>query len=131
MTSALATIDAAEYRGFAARAWHATGIAALAEGSYLTSYAQLSQLFGADGASLHHHVSYLGIADLAAAAVRAERHLEARRVVERALARVDSAPGPRLDQLAARAPRSARRARGRRVSRRQGPVRPGWRRLAV
>ena len=103
MTSALATIDAAEYRGFAARAWHATGIAALAEGSYLTGYAQLSQLFGADGASLHHHVSYLGIADLAAAAVRAERHLEARRVVERALARVDSAPGPRLDQLAARA----------------------------
>jgi len=103
VTSVLATIDAAEYRGFAARAWRAAGIAALAEGRYLTGYAQLSQLFGADGASLHHHVSYLGIADLAAAAVRAERHLEAHRVVERALARVDSAPGPRLDQLAARA----------------------------
>ena len=99
VTSALATIDAAEYRGFAARAWRAAGIAALAEGSYLTGYAQLSQLFGADGASLHHHVSYLGIAGLAAAAVRAERRLEARRVVERAPARVDSAPGPRLISL--------------------------------
>jgi len=103
VTSVLATIDAAEYRGFAARAWRAAGIAALAEGRYLTGYAQLSQLFGADGAPLHHRVSYLGIADLAAAAVRAERYLEARRMVERALARVDSAPGPRLDQLAARA----------------------------
>ena len=76
VTSALATIDAAEYRGFAARAWRAAGIAALAEGRYLTGYAQLSQLFGADGAPLHHRVSYLGIADLAAAAVRAERYLE-------------------------------------------------------
>ena len=76
VTSVLATIDAAEYRGFAARAWRAAGIAALAEGRYLTGYAQLSQLFGADGAPLHHRVSYLGIADLAAAAVRAERYLE-------------------------------------------------------
>jgi DNA-binding CsgD family transcriptional regulator len=103
VAGALATIDAAAYRGFAARAWYATGIAALAEGSYLTGYAQLSQLFGADGAPLHHHVSYLGIADLAAAAVRAERRLEARTLVERALAQVDPAPGPRLEQLAARA----------------------------
>jgi DNA-binding CsgD family transcriptional regulator len=103
VASALATIDAAAYRGFAARAWHATGIAALAEGSYLTGYAQISQLFDADGAPLHHHVSYLGIADLVATAVRAERHLEARTLVERALARVDPAPGPRLEQLAARA----------------------------
>jgi DNA-binding CsgD family transcriptional regulator len=103
VTSALAKIDAAGYRGFAARAWHAAGIAALAEGSYLTGYAQLSQLFDADGTPLHHHVSYLGLADLAAAAVRAERHLEARTLVERALARVDPAPGPRLEQLAARA----------------------------
>ena len=103
VASALATIDAAAYRGFAARARHAAGIAALAEGSYLTGYAQLSQLFDADGAPLHHHVSYLGIADLAAAAVRAERRLEARALVERALAQVDPAPGPRLEQLAARA----------------------------
>jgi len=69
----------------------------------VTAYAQLSQLFAADGTPLHHHFSYLAIADLAAAAARAERHLETRTLLERALARVDPAPGPRLDQLAARA----------------------------
>ncbi len=103
LASALASVDAAEYRGFTARARHAGGIAALAAGSYLAAWAQLSQLFGTDGAPLHHHVSYLGIADLAAAGVRAERPLEARTLVERALAQADQAPGPRLEQLTARA----------------------------
>ena len=92
-----------EYRGFAARARHAAGLAALAQGHYVTAYAQLSQLFAADGTPLHHHFSYLAIADLAAAAARAERHLEARTLLERALAQVEAAPGPRLEQLAARA----------------------------
>jgi DNA-binding CsgD family transcriptional regulator len=96
-------VDISEYREFAARARHAAGLAALAQGSYLAAYAQLSQLFAADGTPLHHHFSYLAIADLAAAAARAERHLEARTLLERALARVDSEPGPRLGQLAARA----------------------------
>jgi DNA-binding CsgD family transcriptional regulator len=99
----LAVVDTSEYRGFAARIRHATGLAALGQGRNLGAYAQLSHLFGADGTPLHHHFSYLGIADLAAAAVRAERHLEARTQVERALALVAPAPGPRLDQLAARA----------------------------
>ena len=99
----LAAVDTSEYRGFAARTRHAAGLDALAQGSYLAAYAQLSQLFAADGTPLHHHFSYLAIADLAAAAVRAERRLEARALVERALARVDPAPGPRLGQLAARA----------------------------
>ena len=103
LARALAAVGEAEYRGFTARARHAAGIAALAEGSYLTAYAQLSQLFTADGMPLHHHVSYLAIADLAAAAARAERHLEARTLIDQALARIDPAPGPRLDQLAARA----------------------------
>jgi DNA-binding CsgD family transcriptional regulator len=103
LTRALATLDATEYRAFAARAHHAAGLAALADGSYLTGYAQLSQLFDADGAPLHYHVSYLGIADLAAAAVRAERHLEARTLLERALSHMDPAPGQRMEQLAARA----------------------------
>jgi DNA-binding CsgD family transcriptional regulator len=103
LSRALATLDAAEYRAFAARARHAAGLAALAKGNYLTGYAQLSHLLDADGAPIHYHVSYLGIADLALAAVRAERHLEARTLVERALAQVDPEPGPRLEQLAARA----------------------------
>jgi regulatory LuxR family protein len=45
----------------------------------------------------------LGIADLAAAGVRAERPLQARTLLERALAQAAQAPGPRLEQLTARA----------------------------
>ena len=67
------------------------------------AYAQLSQLFAADGTPLHHQFSYLAIADLAAAAARAERHFEAKTLLERVLARLDPAPRPRLDQLTARA----------------------------
>jgi DNA-binding CsgD family transcriptional regulator/tetratricopeptide (TPR) repeat protein len=103
LTGALTSADGTEYRSVAARARHAAGLAALAGGGYLTAYAQLRQLFDTDGMPLHHHVSYLGIADLAAAAVRAERHLEARTLVDRALALVDPASGPRLHQLTARA----------------------------
>ena len=99
----LAAVDVAEYRGFAARTQHAAGLAALAQGNHVAAYAQLSRLFAADGTPLHHHFSYLGIADLAAAAARADRRLEARTLLERALARVDPAPGSRLEQLAARA----------------------------
>lgn len=99
----LATVDATEYGGFAARAWHAAGLNALAWGNHLTAYTQLSKLFRADGTPLHHHFSYLAIADFAASAARAERRGEARTLVERALTLVDAAPGPRLEQLAARA----------------------------
>ncbi|SOE71438.1 hypothetical protein SAMN05446589_4049 [Streptomyces sp. OV198] len=98
-----AAVDTGEYRGFAAGIWQTAGLAALARGNYVTAYAQFSRLFAADGTPLHHHFSYLAVADLAAAAVRAERRLEARTLVERALARVDPAPGPRLGQLTARA----------------------------
>jgi DNA-binding CsgD family transcriptional regulator len=98
-----AAVDTSEYRGFAARIRHATALDALAQGNYVTAYAQLSPLFAADGTPLHQRFSYLAIADLAAAAARADRRLEASILVERALARVDPAPGPRLEQLAARA----------------------------
>jgi DNA-binding CsgD family transcriptional regulator len=100
---AFAAVDPADCRVIAARARHAAGLAALAEGSALAAYAQLSRLFDADGAPLHQHVSYLAIADLAAAAVNAERHLEVRALLDRVLALVDPAPGPRLTQLMARA----------------------------
>ena len=99
----LATVDVSEYGGFAARAWHAAGLNALAQGSHLTANAQLSKLFSADGTPLHHHFSYLAIADFAAAAARTGRREETGLLVERALTLVDSAPGPRLGQLAARA----------------------------
>jgi DNA-binding CsgD family transcriptional regulator len=103
LARARAAVDTSDYRGFAVRIRHAAGLDALAQGRYLAAYAQLSQLFAADGTPLHHHFSYLAIADLAAAAARAERHLEARTSLERALTLVGSAPGPRLEQLAARA----------------------------
>jgi DNA-binding CsgD family transcriptional regulator len=99
----LNALDAAVYRGFAARVWHAAGLAALGQGHYVTAYAQLSRQFAADGTPLHYHFSYYAIADLAAAAARSERRLEARALVERALARLGPEPGPRLEQLAARA----------------------------
>ena len=121
MASALAAVGADEYRSVAARARHAAGIAALAEGNYLTAYAQLSQLFGADGMPLHQHVPYLAIADLAAAAVRAERRLEARTLIENALTRAGPAPGPR----------TARRTSRRRGPLHQGPVGPRRRKLAI
>ena len=141
----LAAVDPSEYRGFAARTRHAAGLAALAQGNYVTAYAQLSQLFAADGTPLHHHFSYLAIADLAAAAARAERHLEARTLLERALARVDPAPGPRLEQLTARARgllaepgrrrgvfrRAPGRSRGQHLAVRAGPASAGLRGVAA
>ena len=103
LASAVATADGAEYRSVTARALHAAGLAELAQGKHPTAYAQLSRLFDADGTPLHHHVSYLAIADLAAAAVRAERRQETWELVDGALAMTGPARGPRLEQLAARA----------------------------
>jgi DNA-binding CsgD family transcriptional regulator len=103
VAKALARIDPAQSRGVTARAWHALGIAALADGDHLMAYGQLRQLFYPDGSPLHYHVSYLGVADLAAAAVRAGRQLEGREILDRALRHLDGAPSPRLEQLLARA----------------------------
>ncbi len=100
---ALASIDPAQSRGVTARAWHALGFAALADGDHLMAYAQLRQLFYPDGSPLHYHVSYLGVADLAAAAVRAGRQLEGREILDCALRHLDGTPSPRLEQLLARA----------------------------
>jgi DNA-binding CsgD family transcriptional regulator len=100
---ALARVDPAQSRGVTARAWHALGIAALADGDHLVAYAQLRQLFYPDCSPLHYHVSYLGLADLAAAAVRAGRQLEGREILDRALRHLDGTPSPRLEQLLARA----------------------------
>jgi hypothetical protein len=57
----LAAVDTSEYLGCAARARHAAGLAAIAQDSYVTAHAQLSQLFTPDGTPLHHHFSYLAI----------------------------------------------------------------------
>jgi tetratricopeptide (TPR) repeat protein len=100
---ALATVDPAECGLVAARARRALGVAALADGSYLQAFTQLRGLFGEDGTPLHNYASYLGVADLAAAAVRADRRIEGGDVIEHALSRLDGTPSARLEQLIARA----------------------------
>ena len=87
----------------AARARRALGVAALADGSYLQAFAQLRGLFSEDGTPLHNYASYLGVADLAAAAVRADRRMEGQDVLERALSHLGGTASPRLEQLIARA----------------------------
>jgi DNA-binding CsgD family transcriptional regulator len=100
---ALVAIDPAECGLIAARARRALGVAALADGSYLQAFTQLRGLFSEDGAPLHNYASYLGVADLAAAAVRADRRMEGSDVIEDALSRLDGRASARLEQLIARA----------------------------
>ena len=100
---ALAAVDPAECGLIAARARRALGVAALADGSYLQAFTQLRGLFSEDGTPLHNYASYLGVADLAAAAVRAGRRMEGSDVIEHALGRLDGSVSARLEQLIARA----------------------------
>ncbi len=100
---ALAAIDPAECGLIAARARRALGVAALADGNYLQAFTQLRELFSEDGAPLHNYASYLGVADLAAAAVRADRRMEGCDVIDHALSRLEGRASARLEQLIARA----------------------------
>ncbi|HLQ57053.1 MAG TPA: LuxR C-terminal-related transcriptional regulator, partial [Streptosporangiaceae bacterium] len=100
---ALATGDPAENGLIAAWARRARGVAALADGSYLLAFTQLRELFSEDGTPLHNYASYLGVADLAAAAVRADRRMEGSDVIEHALSPLGGMASPRLEQLIARA----------------------------
>ncbi len=100
---ALAAVDPAECGLVAARARRALGVAALADGSYLQAFTQLRGLFSQDGTPLHNYASYLGVADLAVAAVRAGRRIEGQDVIEHALSRLDGRASARLEQLIARA----------------------------
>jgi DNA-binding CsgD family transcriptional regulator len=102
-SKALANVDPAENRLVAAWARRALGVAALADGSYLQAFTQLRGLFSEDGTPLHNHASYLGVADLAAAAVRADRRMEGSDVIEHALSHLNGTTSPRLEQLIARA----------------------------
>jgi DNA-binding CsgD family transcriptional regulator/tetratricopeptide (TPR) repeat protein len=100
---ALATADPAESGLIAARARRALGIAALTNGSHLLAFTQLRQLFSEEGAPVHNIFSYLGVADLAAAAVRADRAIEGQGVLEQALSHLGGTASPRVGQLIARA----------------------------
>ncbi len=100
---ALASVDPAENGLIAAWVRRARGVAALADGSYLLAFTQLRGLFSEDATPLHNYASYLGVADLAAAAVRADRRMEGCDVIEHALSHLNGLPSPRLEQLIARA----------------------------
>src|SRR5882757_9547618 len=100
---ALATADQAGSGLIAARSRRALGIAALADGSHLLAFRQLRQLFSEEGAPVNNIFSYLGLVDLAAAAVRADRRMEGRDVLDRALSYLDGTASPRFEQLIARA----------------------------
>jgi DNA-binding CsgD family transcriptional regulator len=100
---ALAAIDPAECGLVTARARRALGVAALADGSYLSAFTQLLGLFSDDGTPFHNYASYLGAADLADAAVRADRRTEGIDVIERAVSHLNGIASPRLEQLIARA----------------------------
>ena len=100
---AIANADPAESGFVAARARRALGIAALADGNHLLAFTQLRELFGEEGAPVHNIFSYLGVADMATAAVRADRRMEGQDVLERALRHLGGTASPRLEQLIARA----------------------------
>jgi DNA-binding CsgD family transcriptional regulator len=100
---ALAAVDPDECGLVAARARRAFGVAALLDGSYLEAFTQLAGLFSEDGAPLHNYASYLGVADLAAAAVRADRRMDGSDLIEQAIGRIDGRASARLEQLIARA----------------------------
>ena len=100
---ALAAVDPAECGLVASRARRVLGIAALADGSHLQAFTQLRGLFSDDGTPLHNYASYLAVADLAAAAIRADRRMEGQDVLERALSPLHGTASPRLGQLIAHA----------------------------
>ena len=124
---ALATVDPAECGLVAARARRALGVAALADGSYLQAFTQLRGLFSEDGTPLHNYASYLGVADLAAAAVRADRRMEGRDVIERRTQpprRTRPLPGSSSSSPAPAASSPAR-TRPKPISTRRSPTPPG------
>jgi DNA-binding CsgD family transcriptional regulator len=91
--------DPEHCRSITARARHALGLSALADGDYVVAYGQLRPLFTDDGSPLHFHVSYLAFADLATAATRAGRVIEGQDLLARVEQRAATSTSPRLDQL--------------------------------
>jgi DNA-binding CsgD family transcriptional regulator len=94
--------DLGHSRLVTARARHALGLAALADGDYATAFHHLRHLFAEDGTPYHFHASYLAAGDLALAAVRSGHRLEGRDLLKR-ISAGRTGSSPRLGQLLARA----------------------------
>lgn len=91
-------------RDFAVHLARARAIAALGSGDGESAYSVLhGVLRSADGGLLHFHLSLYGLADFAAAAVSADRSVEARVCAERALRTADDSLSPRLSRIVAHA----------------------------
>ncbi|NMO88297.1 AAA family ATPase [Actinomycetospora sp. TBRC 11914] len=103
LESAVELIDVAEYRSFGARIHHAAGLVALADGDHDAACRRLLGLLDVDGEPVHHHASYLGLADLAHAAAHLEHADGVGERLERVLTELGPGAGPRLRQIAGRA----------------------------
>jgi len=106
LIAAALAADPEHSRLITARAWHALGLCALADGDHQTAFGHLRHLFADDGSPYHYHASYLAIGDLAFAAAGAGRRLEGREMLKRSgVVLADTSPWPslRLRQLLARA----------------------------
>jgi DNA-binding CsgD family transcriptional regulator len=95
----LAHLDPGQSLGVSVVVRNALAVVAFADGSYQKAFTLLGQLFFDDGSPLHNHDSYLSVADLADAAVRAERSEEGRELLHRIFAHVGGEVSPRLQQL--------------------------------
>lgn len=102
-TNALNLIQGEECLSIVVRAAQARGISALGSGRYDDAYASFSRMFSEDGAPLHFHVSYFGIADLAAAWARSEQPQAGREFIAAILDGLGAEPARRLELLALRA----------------------------
>ena len=96
---ALALVDPLESRSVAVFAHRALGLAAVAEGDYDTAYARFRSAFTDGGDPVHYHVSYMVLAELAAAAVRRGRQQEAAELLERSALRLGGGMSARITAL--------------------------------
>ena len=103
VNSALSLIEGEECRSIDARVAQALGLNDLASGNFADAYGHFSRLFREDGAPLHWHISYFGIADMAAAALRADESESGRVLLARILDRFPAEPATRLKHLVLRA----------------------------
>ena len=123
---ALASADPAESGLVAARARRALGVAALADGSHLSPSRSSAGCSARKARPSTTYVSYLGVADLAAAAVRADRRMEGQDVLEQALSQLTERPLPGSSSSSpAPAASSPTRPGQKPISTRRSPTPPG------
>ncbi|MFD5436484.1 helix-turn-helix transcriptional regulator [Kitasatospora sp. NPDC127067] len=104
-SDAVRGIDLRTSRSLYVRHCHALGTAALVEGDHRTAYEHLRRTYtrGPRPAPVHHHASPYHLADLAAAAVRADRTDDARSVLRAAEDLLGPSRSARLDAIVHRA----------------------------